>query len=249
MGDDSHEGAPPRPPNSDSIPDLSEAQYLIGGLPPGFKLVGNNNDIPTSFLGCMSGIQVVNEGFSPLQGKFYYGVEASCSLPLKVASFQGYGYLHLASHQLKKKSSFEFVFRTLQSDVFLMLSTNEGFETSFDDKSAAKSYYSAALEGGKVVVWMDAGHGRTVLTSNSLYNDGQFHVISVVKQGKKVELRVDDAVQSTDVLSGSSVVIKAPGKVGGLFFGGLPPHINGVNQVSSIKPLIGTIKDANFNSQ
>lgn len=49
-----------------------------------------------------------------------------CLQPLTVVGFNGDGYLELASHALKKKASFGFVFATAQSDALLMLSTFEG---------------------------------------------------------------------------------------------------------------------------
>jgi laminin alpha 1/2 len=35
--DDAHTGAPTKPVNSNLLPDLSEAMYYLGGVPPGFK--------------------------------------------------------------------------------------------------------------------------------------------------------------------------------------------------------------------
>ncbi|XP_049762590.1 laminin subunit alpha-1 [Schistocerca cancellata] len=252
IGNDEHEASPISPQSSDTIPDLSEAYYLIGGLPPGCDLAQNNIGFTKPFLGCMSGIQVVNEGINPLQGKFY-GVEASCSLSLRVVSFEGNGYLELPSHTLKRKSSFEFVFRSLQNDALLMLTTSAKTD-SLDEERTEKShnvshYYSVSLKNGRIIVWLDAGFGKAVLTSATSFNDGQFHVVSVIKQSRKLELRVDDAWQSTAVLPGSAVVIKAPGKTGGLYFGGVPQDINWHSMAASANPMVGTIKDANFNNE
>lgn len=69
------EGSPTSPPSQEAIPDLSGAQFFFGGLAPGFKLPYS---IPTSFLGCMSDIQVLQEGYNLLKGKFW-GLQAPCS--------------------------------------------------------------------------------------------------------------------------------------------------------------------------
>lgn len=142
-------GSPATPLKADSLPDLASALYYIGGVPPGFRAVGPSEAL-VSFLGCMSMVQAAQEGYNPLRGQFY-GVEPSCTdkvcepalyrqsdaqtcncissvppcalQPVRVASFGGNGYLELASHSLRKKSSFGFAFSTLQPDTMLMVST------------------------------------------------------------------------------------------------------------------------------
>lgn len=75
VGIESKEGVPSPPPNQNQIPDLSEPVYFIGGLSPGFK---TPIQLPRSFLGCMSNIQINQEGYNPLRGR-YSGVNARCS--------------------------------------------------------------------------------------------------------------------------------------------------------------------------
>lgn len=69
------DGAPTPPPSQDAIPDLSQGEYYVGGVPPGFK---PDITLPGSFLGCMSDIQVAQEGYNLLRGQFW-GLQASCS--------------------------------------------------------------------------------------------------------------------------------------------------------------------------
>lgn len=105
------------------MPDLSNALYFVGGVPPGLFRTGTNKlELPGPFLGCLTEIQVVQDGYSPLRGQFY-GVEAGCAdSALDKASFHGRGYLQLSSHSLdRRNASFGFVFRTLQPDALLML--------------------------------------------------------------------------------------------------------------------------------
>lgn len=69
-------GAPTPQPKKEDIPDLAQAKYYFGGVPPTFK--GNNLMLPPqiSFLGCMSNINV-QEGYDPMAEQ-YYGVESIC---------------------------------------------------------------------------------------------------------------------------------------------------------------------------
>lgn len=97
---------------------------------------------------------------------------------------------------------------------------------------------------------LNAGFGELRLaTDNSEYGDGVFHSLSVIKTGKKVELRLDDVVQAPAYLPDGYSNIRAPGKGGGLFFGGIPADINVTSSVVSDVPLNGTIKNAIFNDQ
>lgn len=101
---------------------------------------------------------------------------------------------------------------------------------------------------GQVEVRLNAGKGELVLRSNNTFNDGRYHTVTIIKRRKEVELRIDDAYQSTGRLP-SSAAIKAPDSNGGLFFGGLPALINNTKMVATKVPLYGAIKDAIFNDE
>ncbi|KAK3921962.1 Laminin subunit alpha-1 [Frankliniella fusca] len=261
---ESRNGSPSTPIKADALPDMSGALYYIGGVPPGFTTVGPFEK-PVPFLGCMSMIQVAQEGYNPMRGQFY-GVEASCAdKPLRVASFGGDGYLELPSHALRKKSSFGFAFATLQPDTMLMLSTFQRpggttsaevaeENTNFIELEDNNSYYSCALWNGRLEVRVDAGRGTAVLQSGgdgaaAALNDGHLHAVAVTKTGRRLELRVDDVVQSSATLPEGAAAVKAPGDVGGLFFGGVPSSLNVSDLLATTMPLIGTIKDAIFNDE
>ncbi|XP_054282487.1 laminin subunit alpha-1 [Macrosteles quadrilineatus] len=253
------DGAPTPPPSQDSIPDFSGALFYVGGVPPGFKPPVN---IPGSFLGCMSDFQVLQEGYHLLKNSFW-GVQASCSdKPLTVVGFNGNGYLELASHSLKKKASFGFVFATTQEDALLMLSTFEGLAghyqpledneeiTNTIEQEDRLSYYTVSLRRGQLDVRLNAGRGEVRLASTgSEYGDGRYHSLSLTKQGRRLELRVDDTLHASASLPEGATVVKAPGSAGGLFLGGLPPGFNTTGRTVSSIPFIGTIKDAIFNDQ
>lgn len=75
VGGESKEGAPSPPPNQNDIPDVSESEYMIGGVSPGFKSISG---LPKSFLGCMSDIQIAQQGYNPMRG-ISWGVQPTCS--------------------------------------------------------------------------------------------------------------------------------------------------------------------------
>lgn len=97
-------------------------------------------------------------------------------------------------------------------------------------------------------VRLNAGRGELVLQSNDTFNDGRYHSVTVIKRRKEVELRIDDAYQTSGRLP-TSAAIKAPEGNGGLFFGGLPVLINNTKMITTTTPLYGAIKDAVFNEE
>lgn len=99
---------------------------------------------------------------------------------------------------------------------------------------------------------VNAGNGAIKLVSrtDANYSDGQFHAITVIKTGKRLELRVDDIIQVIGFMKeDDSGLIRAAGIVGGLFFGGLPSDITFNISVASDVPLFGTIKDVIFDER
>nr|CAD7199120.1 unnamed protein product [Timema douglasi] len=244
---ESQDGEPNKQPSLSAIPDLSSAFYFVGGVPPGFSSGPNKLQVLNSYLGCLADIQVNQEGYNPLHGQFY-GVEAACTFEPEVVSFQGDGYLHLASHTLKKRAAFGLSFRTLQQNTLLFLSTFEGIRPTLP-QDVTEGYYSVSLSEGTLRVWANAGRGDTFLNSTNSYNDGQFHALVVTKNGRKLQLRVDDRLEGTTTLPEGATALKAPGDIGGLYLGGLPPGLNAVNMVASVVPLFGTIKDVIFNEK
>ncbi|XP_066906769.1 laminin subunit alpha-1 [Halyomorpha halys] len=256
VGKEKRDGAPTPPPSQDMIPDMSSANYYVGGLPPDIKLKVN---VPGPFLGCMKDLQIDQGEYSLLKGQ-NWGIQASCSKkPITVAGFQGQGYVELPSHTLKKKDNFGFVFSTSQRDALLMLSTFEGLSGPLDDKEEMTnlieqedrlSYFSVSLLRGQIDVRLNAGKGEVRLASiSSEYSDSRFHTVSVVKNGRRLELRVDDSLDSTTTLPEGAVTLKAPGELGGLYFGGLPQGFNSTGRTFSNIPFIGTIKDIIFNEK
>ncbi|XP_072763928.1 laminin subunit alpha-1 isoform X2 [Anoplolepis gracilipes] len=247
-------GAPTPQPKKEDIPDLAQAKYYIGGLPPSFRAEKLVLPSQVSFLGCMANI-IVQEGYDPMAEQ-YYGVEPSCSnKPLRIVGFYGDGYLEHPAFTLRKiHSVLSFSFRTMQEAAMLLLSTFEGHEDRLNDNLGVRdetkrdSYYSVCILNGQVQVRLNAGKGELVLQSNNTFNDGRYHSVTVIKKRKEIELRIDDAYQTAGRLP-TSIAIKAPELNGGLFFGGLPALINNTKMIATNTPLYGAIRNAIFNDE
>ncbi|XP_077268130.1 wing blister isoform X1 [Temnothorax americanus] len=246
--DDSLIVVPTPQPKKEDIPDLAQAKYYIGGLPPSFRAEKLMLPSQVSFLGCMANI-IVQEGYDPMAEQ-YYGVESSCgNKPLKIVGFYGDGYLEHSAFTLRKiQSVLSFSFRTMQDAAMLLLSTFERhrMKDNLNETANRNSYYSVCILNGQVQVRLNAGQGELVLQSNSTFNDGRYHSVTVLKKRKEVELRIDDAYQTSGRLR-SSIAIKAPESNRGLFFGGIPAPINNTKMVATNTPLYGAIKDVIFN--
>ena len=76
INNDKRIAVPSPQPEKEDIPDLAQAKYYIGGVPPSFRDEKLILPSQVSFLGCMSNI-VVQEGYDPMAEQ-YYGVESSC---------------------------------------------------------------------------------------------------------------------------------------------------------------------------
>lgn len=166
------------------------------------------------------------------------------------AGFYGNGYVELPSHSLRKRANFGFVFRTLQPECLIMLSAYPPSTTDEYDSKDKKGNYSVSLIEGRAHVWIDAGTGRLELVSNVTVNDGEYHVLSLQRQGRKFELRIDDEFQASRSFTSNRSAINMPGDLGGLYFGGAPdyPEYDNLVPLAAFVPFQGSIKDVVFNN-
>lgn len=118
----------------------------------------------------------------------------------------------------------------------------------FDQKDL-RGNYSVALVEGRAHVWLDAGRGRIELISNGTLNDGEYHVLSIHKSGRKIELRIDDELQGARSFSAPPFVINMPEEKGGLYFGGAPDYQEYDNLAPTFDNFQGAIKDIVFNNE
>ncbi|XP_059617833.1 laminin subunit alpha lam-3 [Phlebotomus argentipes] len=247
---ENHTGSPTAPIGLDSLPHLSNTSYYLGGVPPGFK--SGTSKAPGAdhaFLGCMKDIQINQETYDPLDSSNYFGVEPSCKENIARGGFHGDGYVELPSHTLNRVANFAFVFRTLQPECLLLLGGYPGRVLVDYDEKDLRGNYSVWLQEGHVNLWINAGSGGIHLTSEMMVNDGEYHVVSVTKTKRKLQLRVDDKLQASKHLPNASSIVTLPGEEGGLFLGGVPL----TQEFDDLPPtekigLMGSIQDIVFNN-
>lgn len=131
-----------------------------------------------------------------------------------------------------------------------MLSAFPPSTTDEYDAKDKKGNYSVSLIDGRAHVWIDAGTGRLELISNVTVNDGEYHVLSVQRQGRKFELRIDDEFQTSRSFTSNRSAINMPGELGGLYFGGAPdfPEYDNLVPPAAFVGFQGSIKDVVFNN-
>uniref|UniRef100_A0A7G3AFZ3 Putative extracellular matrix glycoprotein laminin subunit alpha and gamma n=1 Tax=Lutzomyia longipalpis TaxID=7200 RepID=A0A7G3AFZ3_LUTLO len=247
---ENHTGSPTAPIGIDSLPILSNTSYYIGGVPPGFK--SGTSKAPGAdhaFLGCIKDIQINQETYDPLDSSNYFGVEPSCKETISRAGFHGKGFVELPSHSLNRVANLAFVFRTLQPDCLLLLAGYPQRILGDYDEKDTKGNYSIWLQDGHVNLWINAGSGGIHLISEMGVNDGEYHVVSVTKTKRKLQLRIDDQLQASKHLPNASSIVILPGSEGGMFLGGIPP----TSEYDDLPPeekisLHGAIQDIVFNN-
>lgn len=151
------------------------------------------------------------------------------------------------SHSLKKRGNLGMVFKTLQPDCVILLAAYPPNLEDFDAKDI-RGNYSVSLIEGKVVVWANSGRGRIELLSNETVNDGEFHVLSLMKSGRRLELRIDDSFNDAESLPEQPYTINLPEVSGGLFIGGIPNVTEFESLVPTVERFEGTIQDLVFNN-
>ncbi|TMW53859.1 hypothetical protein DOY81_001030 [Sarcophaga bullata] len=243
-------GSPSVPIKSHMLPDLSKPVYYLGGVPPGFtsatsKAPGADNP----FLGCMMDVQVNGETYDPLGSSSFFGVEPSCKEMITKAGFTGQGYIELASQSLRKRANAGFVFRTLQPDCLLLLAAYPPEVNDDYDAKDLKGNYSISLIDGHLQVWINSGRSFIQLQSNVSLNDGEFHVVNLLKNGRKFELMVDDELQVSKNLMGSPTLVSMPRDAGGLYIGGAPPYEDYTPLAPTFIKLEGAVRDVVFNNR
>ncbi|XP_055907050.1 laminin subunit alpha-2 isoform X2 [Eupeodes corollae] len=243
-------GSPTVPIKSHMLPDLSKAVYYLGGVPPGFrsgstKAPGADNP----FMGCMMDVQINGETYDPLGSSTYFGVEQSCKDTVTKAGFTGSGFVELSSQSLRKRSNTGFVFRTLQPNTLLLLSAYPPEVSGDYDSKDIKGNYSISVLDGLIHVWIDSGRSNVKLVSNSSVNDGEYHVVNLIKNGRKFDLMVDDELQDSKILTGSPTMVSMPREAGGLYVGGAPENAEYKPLAPTLIPLEGAIRDIVFNNK
>ncbi|KAK3855199.1 hypothetical protein Pcinc_038380, partial [Petrolisthes cinctipes] len=229
--------------------DLSRQPYFFGGVHPEFDKQRWGSELTLrSLLGCMSGLRVLDEGKNPLTDGQYYGLDNSCGdKPLYDIGFLGQGYVELESHELNQHSSFGFTFQTMESDALLMISTFVGQPLPPGVRQHPPDFYSVSLVEGHLDIRMNGGTGMGRMLSAAKYNDGKLHSFFVLKENRRVTLKVDDLEVNTTRLDRGGNVVTGP-DTGGLYFGGMPEDLRVGAMLGSSRPLKGCIRDVIVNN-
>lgn len=164
------------------------------------------------------------------------------------AGFTGHGYIELPSQSLRKRSNVGLVFRTLQSDCLLMLSAYPPEVADDYDAKDLQGNYSISLINGHLHVWVNSGKSIIKMFSNMTLNDGEFHVVNLIKTGRKFELMIDDELQDIKSLNGSPTLVSMPRDAGGLYIGGAPSHEEFTPLAPTFIKLEGSVRDVVFNN-
>ncbi|XP_064107459.1 laminin subunit alpha lam-3-like isoform X1 [Macrobrachium nipponense] len=248
--------------------DLSDVPYYFGGVDPEFdKNKWGSQLMLRSLLGCMGGLSVLDEGKNPLTDGQYYGIEQACAdKPLNDVGFLGQGFVELPSRVLKRESNFGFTFQTMEADALLMLSTfigqdneTEGDLTTATTTTTTSSplqpgeehppdFYSVSLVEGHLDIRLNGGSSISRLMSAEKFNDGNLHSFFVIKENRRVTLKVDDREVNGTRLDPGSHVVSGP-TTGGLYFGGIPPGLPVTTMVGSTSSLKGCIRDVIVNNR
>lgn len=168
--------------------------------------------------------------------------------PLR-AGFTGQGYIELPSQSLRKRANTGFVFRTLQPDCILLLSAYPPEVNEDYDAKDIKGNYSISLIDGHLQVWINSGRSFIQMHSNVSLNDGEFHVVNLLKNGRKFELMVDDELQVSKNLMNSPTLVSMPRDAGGLYIGGSPPYEEYTPLAPTFIKLEGAVRDVVFNNR
>lgn len=239
--------SPTTPVTAKLLPNLLNETFYLGGVPPGFK--SGTTKAPgadNAFLGCIRDVQINDAAVDPMGSAQFFGVESKCREIITRAGFFGNGFIELPSHSIRKKGNFAFTFRTKQTHTILLVST---FPPNFSNLKELKGFYGVFLLNGNLHIIIDPGNGKMEIISVKKYNDGEYHVVNVLKIGRKIELRIDDEIESVKNLPTPPYIINMPEEEGGLYLGGIPS----INDSNFLLPtdihLNGAISDLVINNK
>lgn len=137
----------------------------------------------------------------------------------------------------------------MQFDCVLLLSAYPVEVNSDYDFKDIKGNYSITVLDGYINVIINSGINIINLKSNYTVNDGEYHVLNLIKHDRKILLMIDDKLQSYETLSGNLQTINMPDDSGGLYIGGVPT----TQDFNSLLPvnirLIGSIRDIVLNNR
>lgn len=208
----------------------------IGGLPDSYpidKFLYKTQNKSRNFLGCMKNLLFAGSlSPLPLTGESgFVGISPGCKdSGIRQVGFYGDGYMMVDGVPLGRKADIGLSFYTKQPDALLLLSQD----------ITSDNYYSVSLDKGKLEARLSAQSEPAILKSARTYNDGAVHFVVLMKDGRRLEMLVDDV--SVAVAQLPAGVNEIPmGRDSNLYFGGVPITVNGI--AASSNSLDGCIGD------
>ncbi len=134
------------------------------------------------------------------------------------------------------RSDYSIDFKTSYPNGIILMKTNPD----------SSDFIAIYLFGGSVHYAFDSGAGIGLLNSSTLYNDGDWHTVSVERDAANGVLTVDDAVIGTGRSAGTTTSINAGTTlyVGGLSSAVLKQKFNTAKKVSGLdSPISGCLRN------
>ncbi|XP_077990917.1 laminin subunit alpha-2-like [Glandiceps talaboti] len=220
---------------------INEFMYF-GGTP----IETADSVVSHSLTGCMRDILVnLNAQELNVENVGLLGVEDGCiQKPIRNAGLMGNGYVEMPPANLGTDGAITISFATLQPNALVLVAQDMNSRRRRQiNADASGVYYSIMLHDGRVQIQVNAGKGELLLStrkSAGTFNDGEFHVASIVKEGKNVRLTVDDLASRGGNLPDDDVI-----EVNRMFVGGVSEEaqdgVGGAAEV--IIPFGGCVQD------
>ncbi|XP_053605991.1 laminin subunit alpha-2 [Plodia interpunctella] len=227
----------PSPPvqSAAALPDLTNAPYWVGGLPPG---AGVEAPAPP-LLGCIGAVSVDREGYNLMDTPTRHAVEPNCGTRvLRSAVFEGAGFAELPSPGIRRRGAVGLSFSSRSPAGLLLYRAPAPDE---DDRH----YLALLLVDGDLEVTASTGKEELKLRTNGTrFDDQRLHVVKLMRVHKQLEMWVD----GKRVHSGALIGPAFAGRARGLFVGGLPAGYRGVSP-GALQGLTGTIVDVIVDTQ
>lgn len=143
----------------------------------------------------------------------------------------GYAILNRTLYSFKQRSAIQLKFQTRAKSGLIFL------------VGRGRKYLSIEMNNGAVAFQYDLGGGPARLLSRGTFNDGNWHVLEAVRDGKRSALHVDGKNEASGVSAGSQTTLSVSDY---MYFGGYPGD-HGFGDVTS-KDFEGCISDVNIDS-
>ncbi|ESO94906.1 hypothetical protein LOTGIDRAFT_144813 [Lottia gigantea] len=201
----------------------------------------NTKDVMTDgFEGCIKDLQFGSSLWDLNNNRAAKGVVIGCPEQVaRVVSFSALkpGFVAVSAESIGEKFDLTFKMKTFQNDSLVLFASG-----------ASNSIFSVSISEGKLVVISDPGNQRTQLESKyNKYGDGNWHYISIMKDGLKLTINIDDYETVETVADGriSNLLTTSP-----LYFGDIPSDYDTRDlDLPSTTRTVGCIGDVTVNMQ